>query len=241
MPAKGVLGATTHARHATEAALSRAGRTPTTQTGMVPVQFITHETAGLSYEQSAMLALEGGCRWVQLRMKGASDEEAEPVARRLREACREAGATFIIDDRVELAKKVEADGVHLGREDMPVEEARETLGHGFLIGGTANTIDDIRRLKRAGADYIGCGPFRHTETKAKLAPLLGLDGYRAIIGAMRAEGLRIPLCAIGGIELADVPALLEAGVDGIAVSGAVMRAADPAATMRAFLDADANL
>ncbi len=241
MPAKGVLGATTHARHAAAAAFSRAGRTPTTQTGMVPVQFITHETAGLSYEQSAMLALAGGCRWVQLRMKGASDEEAEPVARRLREACREAGATFIIDDRVELAKKVEADGVHLGREDMPVEEARETLGHGFLIGGTANTIDDIRRLKRAGADYIGCGPFRHTETKAKLAPLLGLDGYRAIISAMRAEGLRIPLCAIGGIELADVPALLEAGVDGIAVSGAVMRAADPAAAMRAFLDADANL
>ncbi len=208
---------------------------------MVPVQFITHETAGVSYEQSAALALKGGCRWVQLRMKGASDDEAEPVARRLREACREAGATFIIDDRVELAKKVEADGVHLGREDMPVEQAREALGHGFIIGGTANTIDDIRRLKRAGADYIGCGPFRHTETKKRLAPLLGLDGYRRIMEAVRAEGLRIPVCAIGGIEVADVPALLAAGVDGIAVSGAVIRAENPAAAMRAFLTADEEL
>lgn len=185
-----------------------------------------------------MLALQGGCRWVQLRMKGASDAEVEPIARRLLKACHDAGATFVIDDRVELCAKIKADGVHLGKGDMPVNEARERLGHEFLIGGTANTIDDIRQLKRESADYVGCGPFRFTRTKENLAPILGLDGYRAIISAMRAEDLRIPVCAIGGITVGDVVPLLDAGVQGIAVSGAVIKAAQPADMMRQFLMAD---
>lgn len=205
---------------------------------MIPVQFITHCTETLSYEQSALLALEGGCKWIQLRMKGASDEEAEPIARRLLEACRQAGATFVLDDRVELCQKIEADGVHLGKNDMPVDEARGLLGEGFLIGGTANTLDDIRRLRRQSADYVGLGPFRFTTTKERLAPTLGLEGYRAIMQGWYEENLRIPVCAIGGIEPADVMPLLDAGVQGVAVSGAVMRAADPAAMMQRFLHLD---
>ncbi len=205
---------------------------------MIPVQFITHCTETLSHEQSALLALEGGCKWIQLRMKGASDEEAEPIARRLLEACRKAGATFVLDDRVELCQKIEADGVHLGKNDMPVDEARGLLGEGFLIGGTANTLDDIRRLRRQSADYVGLGPFRFTTTKERLAPTLGLEGYRAIMQGWHEENLRIPVCAIGGIEPADVMPLLDAGVQGVAVSGAVMRAADPAAMMQRFLHLD---
>lgn len=205
---------------------------------MVPVQFITHQTEQYSYEESALLALRGGCRWIQLRMKEATEAEAAAVAGRLLKACREQGATFIIDDRVELARSVGADGVHLGKSDMPVREARRLLGEGFLIGGTANTLDDVERLWKEGADYVGCGPYRFTETKKNLAPLLGLDGYRAILSGMKERGIRLPLCAIGGIELADVGALLDAGVQGIAVSGCVLRAADPAAAMRALLDAD---
>ena len=91
---------------------------------MVPVQFITHQTERFSYEESALLALRGGCRWIQLRMKEATDDDVAPVAERLREACTKAGATFIVDDRVELAKEVKADGVHLGKNDMPIAEAR---------------------------------------------------------------------------------------------------------------------
>lgn len=202
---------------------------------MVPVQFITHQTERYSYEESAMLALRGGCRWVQLRMKGATDEEVEPIARRLLEECRERGATFIVDDRVELVKKIKADGVHLGRTDMPVAEARQVLGEEFLIGGTANTLDDVVRLRRETADYIGCGPFRYTETKQGLAPLLGLSGYRAIMAGMREQGITLPVCAIGGITRDDVPALLETGVRGIAVSGWVLRAADPVLEMQALI------
>lgn len=205
---------------------------------MVPVQFITHTAPGIDYEASAMLALEGGCQWIQLRMKQAADSEVEPIARRLLAACREHGATFIIDDRVELAKAIEADGVHLGQHDMPVQEAREFLGHGFIIGGTANTLDDVRRLHRASADYIGAGPFRFTTTKEGLAPVLGLEGYAQLVAGMEAEHIRLPLCAIGGITLADIPALLATGVKGVAVSGAVLRADDPADMMRRMLAAD---
>jgi len=205
---------------------------------MVPVQFITHQTARFSYEESALLALRGGCRWIQLRMKEATDDEMAPVAERLREACTRAGATFVVDDRVELAKDVKADGVHLGKNDMPVREARSLLGESFIIGGTANTLDDIERLWKDSADYAGCGPLRFTVTKKNLAPLLGLDGYRAIVTGMRERGIRLPLCAIGGITPADVRPLLDAGVQGIAVSGYVLSAPDPAEAMHRLLNCD---
>ena len=171
-------------------------------------------------------------------MKEAGDAEAEVAAREVQALCKEQGATFIIDDRVELAKKVQADGVHLGKHDMPVAEARQLLGQEFIIGGTANTLDDVLALKRAGADYVGVGPFRFTETKQNLAPILGLGGYAAIVKGLRETGVRIPLCAIGGIRLADVPALLDAGVSGIAVSSAILEAGDPEEMMRRLLEAD---
>ena len=205
---------------------------------MVPIQFITHTTDSISYEESALLALQGGCKWIQLRMKGATDDEVEPIARRLLKACHDQDATFVLDDRVELCKKIEADGVHLGKNDMPVNEAREVLGHNFIIGGTASTIDDIRQLKRRSADYIGCGPFRFTTTKEKLSPIIGLEGYRTIVEEMKKEEIRIPVCAIGGIELDDVMPILQTGIQGIAVSGAILRADNPIEMMKQFLQAD---
>ena len=202
---------------------------------MIPVQFITHETSRVSYEESALLALTGGCKWIQLRMKDATDSEVEPIARRLKAACRERNATFIIDDRVELVKKIEADGVHLGKNDMPVGDARQFLGEGFLIGGTANTIEDIRNLHRASADYIGCGPYRFTQTKKNLSPILGIEGYKEIMAIMAQESIDIPVCAIGGITLDDVVNVMSTGVDGIAVSGAVLNADDPVEEMKRFI------
>ncbi len=202
----------------------------------IPVQFITHQSERYSYEESALLALQGGCKWIQLRMKGYADADVEPIALRLKEACHSHNATFVIDDRVELVKKIEADGVHLGRLDMPVSEARAFLGEGFLIGGTANTIEDIRALHRASADYIGCGPFRFTTTKEGLAPVLGLEGYASIMQLMQREQINIPVCAIGGITLQDVPTIMKTGIDGIAVSGAVLNADNPAETMNAFIN-----
>lgn len=191
------------------------------------LQFITHHYREIGYLDSVRIALAGGCRWVQLRMKEASVDEIRPVALEAQRLCKEAGATFIIDDHVQLVKELHADGVHLGKQDMPVAEARRLLGEGFIIGGTANTFDDVEHHWRSGADYIGCGPFRFTATKANLAPVLGLEGYRDIVSRMRAKGIALPIVAIGGITAADIPDILQTGVTGIALSGSILRAENP--------------
>lgn len=195
------------------------------------LQFITHFTDKYSYFDSAMMALEGGCRWIQLRMKDTDETELERVARLILPECRRRGAVFIIDDNVDVALRVGADGVHLGKNDMPVDEARRILGNGFIIGGTANTFEDVKRLAAQGADYIGCGPFRFTTTKKNLAPMLGVDGYRTILEQMSRLGIKLPLVAIGGITDADIPVLMAAGVTGIALSGSVLRAENPVGEM----------
>ena len=104
------------------------------------LQFISHHSDKYSYLDSIRMALEGGCRWIQLRMKDATDDEVRPLAIQALQLCRDYGATFIIDDRVELVRELGADGVHLGKNDMPIAEARRILGPDYIIGGTANTI-----------------------------------------------------------------------------------------------------
>jgi thiamine-phosphate pyrophosphorylase len=200
------------------------------------VQFISHHNERYGYLDSVRIALLGGCRWIQLRMKNATDDEVRPIAIEAQRLCREAGATFIIDDRVELVRELRADGVHLGKNDMPIAAARQLLGPGFIIGGTANTFADVKAISDAGGDYVGCGPFRFTTTKQKLAPVLGLDGYRHIIQQMRAANINIPIVAIGGITKDDIPAILQTGITGIALSGTVLRADDPIAEMKHIIN-----
>lgn len=204
---------------------------------MNQIQFITHQTDRYSYADGARMALEGGCRWIQLRMKDASDEDFIAVAHEIQPLCKQYDAVFILDDRVHLVRQLQADGVHLGKNDMPADEARSLLGEQFIIGGTANTFEDIQRLFRQRVDYIGCGPFRFTTTKAKLAPTLGLDGYRTIIRQMREHSITLPVVAIGGITYADIPAIMDTGVDGIALSGAILQAEHPVEEMRRMIQA----
>ena len=200
------------------------------------IQFISHYSERYSYLDSIQLALEGGCRWIQLRMKDATDDEVRPIAVEAQKLCRAYGAKFIIDDRVALVRELGADGVHLGKNDMPIREARQILGPDFIIGGTANTFEDAKAHYEASADYIGCGPFRFTTTKQKLAPVLGLDGYRHIIQQMRAANINIPIVAIGGITKDDIPAILQTGITGIALSGTVLHADDPIAEMKHIIN-----
>lgn len=203
---------------------------------MTQIQFITHCNDRFCYVDGARMALEGGCKWIQLRMKGATDDEVRSAAAEIQPLCKEHEALFVLDDRVHLAKELKADGVHLGKNDMPVDEARRVLGEEFIIGGTANTFEDIEQLYRQGADYIGCGPFRFTTTKQNLAPVLGLDGYFTIVNRMRAAGILLPVVAIGGILYDDIRSIMQTGVRGIAVSGAVLNASDPVAEMRKMLE-----
>lgn len=200
------------------------------------LQFISHYTEKYTYLDSVKIALEGGCKWVQLRMKDATDAEVLPIAVEAQKLCRDAGATFIIDDRVELVKQIDADGVHLGLGDMPITEARKILGEKFIIGGTANTFENVKAHYQASANYVGCGPFRFTTTKKKLSPVLGLEGYRSIVSKMKEQGIDIPIVAIGGITAEDIPQIMQTGVTGIALSGTVLRAEDPVAEMRRIIE-----
>lgn len=196
------------------------------------LQFITHYTDQYDYLDSVRLALEGGCRWVQLRMKDASLETLRETALKAQAMCKAAGATFIIDDHVELVREIAAGGVHLGKKDMPIDEARKVLGPDFLIGGTANTFEDVMQHYCHGADYIGCGPFRFTTTKKGLSPILGFEGYRAIVSQMKETGIKLPIVAIGGITASDIPEIMATGVTGIALSGTVLRAENPVQEMQ---------
>lgn len=200
------------------------------------IQFISHYTDRYSYLDSISMALQGGCKWIQLRMKDATPDEIRPIAIEAKAMCKTAGATFIIDDHVELVKEVNADGVHLGKNDMPISEARALLGPDFIIGGTANTFEDVVHHYQSGANYIGCGPFRFTTTKQGLSPILGLEGYTAIVNKMKDNGINLPIVAIGGITADDIPAIMKTGVTGIALSGTVLRAEDPVAEMKKLIN-----
>lgn len=200
------------------------------------IQFITHSNTRYDYVEGARLALEGGCRWIQLRMKDAQEVDFLLAAKQIGAMCKEYGATFILDDHVEWVGITGADGVHLGKNDMPVDEARNQLGANRIIGGTANTFEDVERLWRQGANYIGCGPYRFTTTKKNLSPVLGLDGYRHIISKMKAHDINIPVVAIGGILQPDIKDVMATGVSGIAVSGAILNAENPVEEMKSFID-----
>lgn len=204
------------------------------------IQFISHQSAGIGYLEGITLALEGGCRWIQLRMKDSPEEEILRTALAARKLCDRHGAKLILDDHVELVEETGADGVHLGKHDMPIAKAREILGNDRIIGGTANTFGDVFSHWKSGADYIGCGPFRFTSTKKNLSPILGLEGYMEIIRRMKEEQIGIPVVAIGGITAEDIPSILETGVSGIAVSGTVLRAPDPAAEMARLVSLTEN-
>jgi thiamine-phosphate pyrophosphorylase len=160
-------------------------------------------------------------------MKETSLADVETVALQAKSLCDIYGAALYINDHVETGMKVKATGVHLGKLDMSPSEARTLAGDGYIIGGTANTWEDILELYRQGVDYIGLGPFRFTATKKNLSPVLGMEGYRNIIRLCRKNEINLPIVAVGGITLSDIPELMSTGISGIALSSAILNAEDP--------------
>lgn len=199
------------------------------------LQFITDGADVESTVGQALAAIDGGCRWVQIRMKYAADSDVVETAKRILPVARRHKTVVILDDRVELVKATGVDGVHIGKDDMPPDEARGILGTDAIIGVTVNTPDDIIALNHDIIDYMGMGPFRFTTTKKKLAATLGLEGYRNILSEVRKRGINTPVVAIGGISLGDVPELMTTGINGIAVSGAISRAENPIEATRDFM------
>ncbi len=200
------------------------------------LQFITSPADQISYQQQVESYVMGGGNWVQLRMKEESVEEIEAQARRIFAYCMEHGAAFILNDHVEIAARLGADGVHLGKNDMRPAEARELLGPTAIIGGTANTFEDVQRLVSQGVDYIGLGPYRFTSTKKNLSPVLGLEGYQAILKACDEAGITIPIVAIGGLGPDDFKGLFDAGCHGVALSSYITKKEQPGAVTLALLE-----
>lgn len=189
--------------------------------------FISNETATMSHLESIRLALEAGCRWIQLRVKERPEVEVLPIAWEATRLCDSYGAKLVINDFPRVALAVGAYGLHLGLTDMPVREARALVGDEMVIGGTANTWEDIALRIDEGADYIGLGPFRFTSTKQNLSPILGAEGYAVLMQQMAKKGFNTPVIAIGGIIPNDIRGLRKAGIYGVALSAALTGSADP--------------
>ncbi len=172
-------------------------------------------------------ALDAGCKWIQLRYKNKSLEEVLFLAKMVQKICRAYDAKLIINDHVQVAWQINADGVHLGLEDISVKEARTLLKENKIIGGTANTLEDVLKRVNEKCDYIGLGPYRFTATKEKLSPILGIEGYEAILNELKKRNIDIPIYAIGGLEEDDFEKLEETGVFGVAVSGLITHHKNP--------------
>ena len=169
-------------------------------------------------------------------MNYSSSYDFFAVARQAMPICADNDCIFVVDDHVEIAKELQLDGVHLGRNDMAPEEAREILGMEAIIGVTANTFDDVERVRHLDIDYIGVGPFRFTTTKKQLSPVLGIEGYAEIVRRMKESSIRLPIVAIGGITYDDIDEIMATGVNCIAMSGAIVGADDIAAETARIVD-----
>ena len=190
------------------------------------LQYITQDNEKKSHVELCFEACESGAKWIQLRRKNVSDEQYLREAKDCRSITRKFGAKLIINDNIDVAIACEADGVHLGQSDLNTKTAREQAPENFIIGGTANTFEQVKAHAENGVDYVGVGPYRFTTTKDKLSPILGLEGYNHLLARMRQENISIPLIAIGGIETDDVAPLVECGVHGVAVSGLITNSTD---------------
>lgn len=182
---------------------------------------ITQDSPQYSHSEMSEIAYSNGCRWVQLRIKHQPESVIVEEAQKAMITATKHHGLLIINDNPHIAAQVGAHGVHLGKSDMKVAEARKILGDDAIIGGTANTLDDILNLIDQKADYIGLGPFRFTTTKEKLSPILGMEGYKTIMNRLAETKLSIPIVAIGGITPNDVRQIMDAGLHGIAISGAI--------------------
>jgi thiamine-phosphate pyrophosphorylase len=180
-------------------------------------------------------AIRGGATMVQLRDKELPTRDQYELGRRLRELTRAARVALIVNDRVDLAMAIDADGVHLGQDDLPPRVARTLLGHGRIVGVSAGNPAEFELVRREGADYIGTGPFAATGTKADAGGAIGPAGLRAL-----REITNLPMVAIGGIGPANAAAAMATGANGVAVISAVLGADDPeraAAELRRVVDA----
>jgi len=183
------------------------------------LQYISCGKSAFEQADNIKKALDNGADWIQVRWKHATFHQKLELSENVVKICKSYRATCIINDSADIARRVDADGIHLGLTDESINAARTTLGANKIIGGTANTLTDILQRIKEKCDYIGLGPFRFTLNKEKLSPILGLIGYRNLFSELKKLNVEIPpIFAIGGIELTDIENIRNTGAFGIAVS-----------------------
>ena len=185
-----------------------------------------------SHMEITRLAIAGGADTIQYRQKSGSTREMIEIARNMKRLCSEAGVVFIVNDRLDVAIAAEADGVHLGQDDFPIPMARELLGEGRIIGGSAATLDEARKCLSEGADYVGFGPVYPTSSKDDAGPVSGIDILKQVV-----EIIPLPIIAIGGVGAENIPDVMRAGAHGIAVISAVCCQDDPEEATRSLYQA----
>lgn len=184
----------------------------------------------ISIIEIAMKVLLGGARIIQLRGKGLSSKELLKQAREIRKLTREARAIFIVNDRADIAILSDADGVHLGQDDLPIAEARKIMGEGKVIGISTHNLEQAIKAEQEGADYIAFGPIFGTTTKADTEDAKGLEALREV-----RKNINIPVVSIGGINLDNMKSVLDAGADGVAVISAIVKAENIEEASRRFI------
>jgi thiamine-phosphate pyrophosphorylase len=197
------------------------------------LQCITFDGLEMSHADQVRLLCQSGAKWIQLRMKQATAEEVEAVAVEVLPDCEDNDALLIINDHLEVAMKVGAGGVHLGKSDMDWKAARNLAGPDLIIGGTVNTLADARlALASRSLDYVGVGPFRFTETKSNLAPVIDTKGLSEIVQFLG----ELPKVVIGGVLPEDLPDIAAMDAEGVAASSGLFTDGQVAENLNAYLE-----
>lgn len=186
------------------------------------LQYISQEP----HLENIQLACKAGCDWIQIRAKNLDFDQYLQLAEQAKTITDCYNAKLIVNDNIEVAIEIQAYGVHLGKKDLDLAEARKLVGDKMIIGGSTNSLEDILEAANKGVDYLGLGPFRYTTTKTDLNPVLGLEGMAKIMNEVQKRNIKIPIIAIGGIKVEDIPQLKEIGIHGVAVSGLITSSKD---------------
>jgi len=190
------------------------------------LHYITHDIPHLTHIEQVQNACEAGAKWIQYRCLSKADDELLKDINAIAEICDDWGTTLIVTNHINLNGKADIQGFHIEDMDADFLELRKKVGDDITLGGSANTVENLIRLAKDGADYVGFGPFAATDTKPNNYPLVTLEEYQNAIHGLKKSGLNMPVLAVGGIKIYDVETLMRTGIYGIAVSGAINFADD---------------
>jgi len=198
------------------------------------LHYITHDIPGFSHVEQAQKVCEAGAKWIQYCCLSKADDELLADINEIAEICDDWGTTLIVTDHIHLNGKADIQGFHIEDMDADFITLRKQVGENITLGGYANTLENLIRLAKEGVDYVGFGPFSITKTKSNNYPILGLNEYVRAVKELKRLNLNLPVLAVGGIKLDDVKGLMQTGIYGLAVSGAINFADDFEQTYQDF-------